>query len=156
MNSMPQGKSLAAWKRALRRFPGTYAQVVESWWHVKRLGLQAIGRLIPASVEFGPPRGWFSMAEQVRRGEVPGKIILEQQPAPQPGKVMLRQRAPLEQHLQHPWPIFGAITSRRLSSGQRSCCATGANGSASKLASAATSFETIRGFGSSGGALRCG
>ena len=72
----------------------------------KRLGIWVCARLIPPGTEFGPARGWFSIAEQVRNRERPGRIILERHPDPHPHGLVLRRAARLGQEQQHPWPVF--------------------------------------------------
>lgn len=63
-------------------------------------------RIIPASWKFGPPKGFFSIYENLKSGAVAGRVVLDEQPAPNTTETSLRRVAPLGQHKPLHFPIL--------------------------------------------------
>jgi capsular polysaccharide biosynthesis protein len=63
-------------------------------------------KLIPASSDFGPPKGWFSIYDLLKAGAVRGSIVLETQAPPQAPANSLRRIAGLQQHRPMSFPVF--------------------------------------------------
>jgi capsular polysaccharide biosynthesis protein len=94
------------WRRNLRRFPTLYRRLLHVRATLRHGALRFFRLSIPAAWDFGPPKGWFSLADKLRRGEVEGRIILERQPEPKTPAQSLRVLARLGQDQQSHWPIF--------------------------------------------------
>src|SRR5690349_4596849 len=79
---MQSGPTRPSLKRFLRRFP-RFLQFLRKLRD--RLGYagRALFRTLPAGIDFGPPRGWFFLVDELRAGKVPGRIVSERQPDPQ-------------------------------------------------------------------------
>lgn len=97
--------------RVVRLSPKLHRFLGRVRWDAVHCGAQ-IGRwLLPARLDFGPSRGWFSAAQEVRKGVRQGRIVLEQQRAPEKSRTSLRRVAGLGQETQKPWPIFWSYHS---------------------------------------------
>jgi capsular polysaccharide biosynthesis protein len=94
------------WVWKLHRYPAFYRMVTRIRHRTVRAWFQLCRWILPARFDFGPPKGWFSIAAQIRNGHLRGKILLEQQRAPKAGANSLRAIAPLDQTTQPGWPIF--------------------------------------------------
>jgi capsular polysaccharide biosynthesis protein len=70
------------------------------------VSLNALRRVIPSSVAFGPPKSAFSIYEKLKSGAAAGRVILEQQRAPDPRRTALRRLAGLGQEVHLQWPVF--------------------------------------------------
>lgn len=95
--------SLVLW---LRRFPRLYRALRAVWRAIDGLFVGCLRKIIPASVPWGPPKGFFSDYELLRHGKVEGKVLLESQIVPPAGAESLRLKCRLEQTLYQPWPVF--------------------------------------------------
>ena len=102
---MPVFSILGRCRRQLRAYPFLYRALIRARSAGREWGLQLCRFVLPARMDFGPAKGWFSMAEKVRAGARRGRILLEEQRAPDPAAA-LRRLAPLGQHLQQRWPVF--------------------------------------------------
>jgi capsular polysaccharide biosynthesis protein len=72
----------------------------------------ALLRILPRGWEFGPPRGWFSVAELLKSGQITGRLVADRQPEPDPARTALRKLSGLEQHYQWPREIFWSYHRR--------------------------------------------
>jgi capsular polysaccharide biosynthesis protein len=95
--------SLALW---LRRFPKLYQALRAVWHAIDGLLVGFLRKIIPATIPWGPPKGFFSDYELLRNGKVDGKVLLESQVVPPAGPESLRLKCGLAQALFQPWPIF--------------------------------------------------
>lgn len=55
---------------------------------------------------FGLARGWYSAYDLLKSGQIEGRVILEDQGAPQAIENSIFLSSSLKQHRQQPWPIF--------------------------------------------------
>lgn len=93
-------------RRRLRTVPLLHRTLARARAHFARTGFWLARQVLPARLSFGPPKGWFLIADEVRSGVRRGRIVLEQQSAPRRNEKSLRSLAPLGQQEQRPWPIF--------------------------------------------------
>ena len=98
-------------RRKLRNAPALYRALLHLRNALVHRWLSIFRVLIPARFELGPPKGPFSLFEQLRRGEVDGRIVLKTQPSPRTDSNSLRRITPLGQATQSVWPIFWTHTS---------------------------------------------
>ena len=105
-DAMPVFSILRRCRRQVRAYPLLYRALIRARSAGREWGLQLCRFILPASLNFGPAKGWFSMAEKVRTGARRGRILFEGQRAPDPSSSSLRRLAPLGQHLQQRWPVF--------------------------------------------------
>lgn len=73
---------------------------------LRNLGIESLRRVSPRNPCWGPPRGLFSLRDLIRRGEIEGRIVLEDQGAPRLPDGSLQVRSGLNQHASQPWPIL--------------------------------------------------
>ena len=102
---MDTGLSWSGLGRSLRRFPKIYRALRELRDRLRHARVRVF-RFLPARFDFGPPRGWFYIVNELRKGRVTGRIILERQPDPHITPQSLRALSPLGQAGQMKWPIF--------------------------------------------------
>lgn len=70
-------------------------------------------RLFPRRIRLGPPKGCYSILDELRSPAPPaGRIILEDQGAPVLPARSLQVLSGLRQHLEQPWPIFWSRHAR--------------------------------------------
>jgi len=94
------------WPRVVRTYPRLHRALGQFRWGAVHWWAQ-IGRwILPRGLDFGPSKGWFSIANEVRAGGRTGKIVIEQQASPKTSKNSLRTLARLGQGTQIRWPIF--------------------------------------------------
>ena len=94
------------WRRVLRRHPKLYQRLGQMRARAGHAWRWLFRRLLPARSHFGPPKGWFSLVEKVRTGEVRGRVLFERQPENAPAATRLRRLALLGQQQQTRWPFF--------------------------------------------------
>ena len=103
MGALP---SWARWLRYLRHCRPVYRVLQQVRRRTRHAWLQLFRWILPARLEFGPPKGWFFIVEEVRAKERPGRIVVERQDAPRARPDSLRKLAGLGQDAQRTWPIF--------------------------------------------------
>lgn len=94
----------------LRRFPLAYQPL--RW--ANRIGRPRVRKsfcdlarsVIPASVKWGPPKGYSSDYERLRLAPAEGRIVLTDQGSPELPKPSIMLLCKRNQHLEQPWPIF--------------------------------------------------
>jgi hypothetical protein len=92
--------------RQMARFPAFQQVFRRTRQRISHLTLNIIRRAIPAAVPCGPPRRPFSTYECVKGGQLPGQIVLREQPRADPARTVLRRTAGLGQEKHVPWPVF--------------------------------------------------
>jgi hypothetical protein len=93
----------------LRRFPMVYRILRALRQGMDELFLGLLRKLIPASVAWGPPKGFFSAYELLESGKLEGKVLLRSQDVPPAAPESLRRKSRLEQDLYQPWPVFWTL-----------------------------------------------
>lgn len=63
----------------------------------------------PMHCRWGPPKGFYSEYELLRQNKVPGRVLLESQPAPILPPKSLREACGLDQDKFQPWPVFWTL-----------------------------------------------
>src|SRR5512146_424089 len=93
----------------LRRFPIAHRPLRWMRRHAwPRLGRLLLGLLRPVTsgwTRFGPPAGLFSVRDLITRGELEGRIILEDQGKQDMPERSLQVLARMVQHESQPWPV---------------------------------------------------
>ena len=98
--------SLIFW---LRRFPRLHRVTRRISQRIRDLVLGLLRQMIPATVPWGPPKGFFSDYELLRNAKVDGKVLLESQDVPTAAADSLREKSGLKQTHNQPWPIFWTL-----------------------------------------------
>jgi hypothetical protein len=93
----------------LRRFPTVYRLLRGLGQGISGLFFGLLRRVIPASVPWGPPKGFFSAYELLQNGKLQGKVWLHAQDVPPAAPDSLRRKSRLEQDLYQPWPVFWTL-----------------------------------------------
>jgi capsular polysaccharide biosynthesis protein len=96
------GPSLEFW----RRFPTLHGAISRGYERSGDLFLDLLRKSIPASVPWGPPKGFFSDYEQLQNGALEGRVLVHSQAVPRAAADCLRQVCRLGQLGHQPWPIF--------------------------------------------------
>jgi capsular polysaccharide biosynthesis protein len=93
----------------LRRFPRFYgvARAIGQGMNDFFFGL--LRKVIPASVPWGPPKGFFSAYELLQSGQLQGRVLASSQDAPPLPPDSLRRKCGLNKDLLQPWPIFWTL-----------------------------------------------
>lgn len=106
MNVNSLRMSLIFW---LRRFPRLYGGLRSLYRQSRDCFTGLLRALIPASVPWGPPKGFFSAYEMLQSGKLQGKVLAASQEVPRAAPESLRQKSGLEQDLGQLWPIFWTL-----------------------------------------------
>src|SRR5687768_14945194 len=94
----------------LRQYPAIHRPLRWLRQHALRgviTGLTDTVRLATAaSTRIGPPRGDFAICDLLRRGEVEGRLVLEDQGNPKVPERSLQVISGMHQHNYQPWPVL--------------------------------------------------
>jgi len=95
----------------LRRFPRIY-QIARSLRRITaNIVINFLRKVIPAGCRWGPPKGFFSEYELLKKGELRGRILFASQPVPAIAPNSLRKLCGLRQGEFQPWPAFWSYHS---------------------------------------------